>query len=194
MKSLLIISFLFFSTASVVYCQDLTDINDIKNYFFDLPLNSDKDAIIAAAKNKFKNNRIDSFVIQSNTKLYFEDTTVTYNYFTKKPVVTTLKIYELWNYDNPQNGDTTLYIIIDASFGTDKKAEKKMYRQYNNLVSKFEGRFVSQKPYSYFAEGKIGEGLNFLFNENDNNPVYNIGWSNGGCFPDYHVAVSFRRK
>ena len=194
MKSLIIISFILALTLNKCFGQDLTSFEDIKTFILDLPINSDKASIVKAAKEKFKHNKIDSFVLQSNTKIYFEDTSITYNYFNKTPILTTLKIYDLWSFDNNQSNDTTLYIIIDASFGSDKKAERKMFRQYYSLKNKFEEKFVSQKPYSIYADGKIAEGVNFLFSENENEPIFNIGWSNGGCFPNYHVAVSFRRK
>jgi hypothetical protein len=194
MKSLIIISSILAFTINKGFSQDLITIDEVKSFILDLPITSDNASIIKVAKERFKNNRIDSFVIQSNTKIYFEDTSISYNYFNKTPVLTTLKIFDLWSFDNPQSKDTILYVTIDASFGTDKKAERNMFRQYRELKSKFEDRFVTQKPYSLYGEGKIAEGLNFLFSENENHPVFNIGWSNGGCFPDYHVSVSFLRK
>lgn len=193
MKSLIIILFIFILTLHKVYSQDYTKIEDVKTFLFNLPLNADKSSIVVAAKARFKNNNIDSFKIEANTKVYFQDTTISYNIF-GKPLFTTLRIFDLWNYDDPKSSDTNFYIIFEASYGTDKKAERKMFAEYHNLIDKFEDRFISQMPYAMYADGKIAEGLNFFFSDTATSPLFNIGWSNGGCFRDYRVAISFRRR
>ncbi|HEU5054109.1 MAG TPA: hypothetical protein VFT78_13410 [Hanamia sp.] len=192
MKSVIIISFIFIVTLQKVYSQDFTKVDGVNTFLFNLPLNADKSSIVDAAKAKFKNNNIDSFKIEANTKVYFEDTTINYDIF-GKALFTTLKIFDLWNYDDPKSSDTTFYVIVEASYGVDKKAERKMFAKYHYLKDKFEGRFVFQKPYAMYADGKIAEGFNFFFSDRATTPLFNIGWSNGGCFRDYRVAISFRR-
>jgi hypothetical protein len=194
MKFILLILSIFILTLSKGYSQDFTKVDNVKTFLFNLPVNADKLSIIEAAKMQFKNNIIDTFKIEANTKVYFQDTTIIYNIFTKQPLITTLKIFDVWSFDNPKSNDTTFYVLIDASYGTDKKAERKMFAEYYNLKDKFEDMFILQKPYTMYADGKIGQVINFFFTDTVTSPLFNIGWSNGGCFRDYRVSVSFSRK
>lgn len=192
MKSLLTILSIFTFILSKGYSQNYTKVYDLKSSLYNLPLNADKLSIIEAAKKQFKNNKIETFMIVANTKIYFQDSTIRYDIF-NKPLVTILKIFDLWNFENTKSNDTTFYVVVDASYGTDKKAERKMFTEYYNLKYKFEDKFILQKPYIIYADGKVAEGLNFFFSDTATFPSFNIGWSNGGCFRDYHVSLSFRR-
>ncbi len=194
MKYLAIISVLLILTQHKCFAQETMNIDDVKQYLLDLPLQANKETIVKAAKANFKNNTIDSFVIQSNTKVYFEDTAISYDYFHNKPLLTTLKIFDIWSGNNSINSDTAFYITIDASYGFDNKGERRMMSEYNSLKSAFSDQFSIQRPYTMYAEGKIAEGLNFFTSDKEKIPPFNIGWSNGGCLRDYHVTISYRRK
>ena len=176
------------------FCQDIKEINDIKPFMFDLPLNSSKNEIIKIAREKFKKLNIDSFIVEANTKIYLRDTTISYDFLANKPLLTTIKIFELWSFDNPKLKDTTFYISIDAFYGTNDKAQKIMLSEYENLKDLFDDRFMKQKPYGMFADGKIAEGLNYFLNKGDKSSPFSVGWSNGGCFRNYRINISYRKK
>ncbi|WP_142601246.1 hypothetical protein [Solitalea koreensis] len=173
--------------------QNIQSINGIKPYFFDLPLDSGKNVIIEAAKKKFKNNLVEDFVVEANIKTYFVATTIAYDYFTQKPLITRLKIYEEWSFDDPSMSDSELHIVIDAYYGSEGKGERNMMSQYSSLQNSFKDRFAKQKSYSYYAGSKIAGGHNYFISSMDKNPIVNLGWSNGGN-SDYSVIISFIKK
>jgi hypothetical protein len=193
MKTLVYLSVFIFAWMAKAFSQDMLDTNSIRSYFYDLPINSSRETIVKAATERFSNNRITTPIIEANTRIYFEDTTIRYLLFGNWPVKTSFKIFDIWNSNNSNLADTTLYIVMDAYFGVDNKAKKRMYACYNRLISDFSDRFSEQKPYKIVADQVIDEGLNFRFKGDAALPRFGVGWSNGGCFPDYHVSVSYSK-
>ena len=192
MKFSLLILSLFILGTSNAYSQHF-NIEDLKKIFFDLPLGSNKTSIINAARKKLNYNILDSISIESNAKIYFLDTTAPYSYILNKPTSSMLKICELWSANNSKNSDTAFYVIISASYGTDDKAQKKMFSEYNSLKKLFDRNFTAQKPYTLYAEGQIAEGINFFLKKDDKIPSFNIGWNNGGCFRNYQISISYKQ-
>ncbi len=139
----------------------------------------------------YKNNNIDSPILISNTRVYFEDSGFLYKLSSNKPLLTILKIYEFWKYDNTVIKDTSLNISLDLYYGSSKKAKNKMLKEYRNLKVDLEERFPINKPFAAYAESKIAEGENFYLDDREKNSRLYLGWSNGGCFTDYHLTMIF---
>lgn len=178
----------------ILYSQQFTSTSDLRPYLLNLPLLESKDSMIKNARKLTRNNKIDSFIVISNTRVYILDSTIKYDYFSIQPRYTIFKIFELWSYDNPKNKDTTLIISLEGYYGNTSKAENNMFSEYHNTIDIFDEQFFEQKDYTLFGTNKMASGLKYFFKNSKKNEIFNVGWQNGDCFPNYSITISLEQK
>ncbi|RFM27502.1 hypothetical protein [Deminuibacter soli] len=171
--------------------QVITSLEEVQPYFYNLPLSASKEALLQEAKRQFPNNTIDSFKIIGNSKVYFEDTTVVYDYFHKRPIRATLRIFQYLPKANAFQNDTALHVQVSAFYGTGKKAKRHMYNTYSTLRDLLNGKFAQQSSACIFAARQVGSFTSFSMQDTMHAPRVVVCWDKDGSLPLCLASITF---
>ena len=181
-----------FTTIIITLSAQESIMSELKKVFYSLPIDSNVENIIEAAKQVEQLAEID--YESEPFEPYFQGTFTTNNYFQIKPISGNMEIF-ISNYGLAgQYVDSLQVIYLSLYFGN--KLTKEILNEYKRLITIFENLTTKITQHEYYADsGKIGYGKNFYLNKEDELPIIAIKIGLGSCTSDIKsITISYYKK
>ena len=181
-----------FTTIIITLSAQESVMSELKKVFYSLPIDSNVENIIEAAKQVEQLTEID--YKSELFEPYFQGTFTSNNYFQTKPISGNMEIF-ISNYGLAgQYVDSLQVIYLSLYFGN--KLTKEILNEYKRLTTIFETLTTKITQHEYYADsGKTGYGKNFYLNKEDELPIMAIKIGLGSCTSDIKsITISYYKK